>query len=192
MFHISIWRERLRNSLTEVAEGRPQILPPPAETQDELNDKDLAGAIGIPLGDAASRCDHLLSEVMDLYDRIGDQPFEWYTAKSTRAAVLRGTFIHTSNHMYAYYRENGRQDLANQVVDRAAETLRAVQAPELILGPALYNSAIARLTEGHKDEAIELLREAMQLRPDLKEFAPKDADLEGLYEDSRFKELVKA
>jgi tetratricopeptide (TPR) repeat protein len=191
MFHISMWRERMRNSLAEVAEGRPAIPAPPAEKQDEINDADLAGAIGIPLSDAAARCDHLLTELMDLYDRVGEKPFEWYAAKSTTAAVLRSSLIHPSIHMFEYYRENGQHERASEVVDRAAAVLRAAQAPAYILGTGLYNSAIARVAEGRNDAALELLCEAMELRADLKAAAPADSDLAGLRGDPRFQELVK-
>jgi hypothetical protein len=53
MFHISMWRERLRDALTEFRHARPYAAPP--ENIDEVNDAELASGIGAPLADAAAR-----------------------------------------------------------------------------------------------------------------------------------------
>ena len=190
MFHLSMWRERMRTSMSELTEGRPALPPPPREQQDEINDAELAGAIGIPLSDAAARCDHLMTELIEVYDRAGEQPFEWYGAKTTTEAVLRSSFIHASLHMSAYYRENGFLDDARAVIERAAGTLRDAQAPDFVMGLALYNLACVRAEQSDTDEALDLLRQALTMRPDLKQAAPDDPDLQGLRADPRFKEIV--
>lgn len=191
MFHLGMWRERMRNSMSELAEGRPATPPPPREQQDEINDRELAGAIGIPLGDAAARCDHLLSELIEVYSRVGEQPFDWYGTKTTTEAVLRSSYIHTSLHMYGYHLENGNLQEGHEAIENAADRLRSIDAPDFVLGVALYNLAIVRIAQGRKDEAIELLRDGFTRRPDLKEHAHGDADLGDLRDDPRFKELVK-
>jgi tetratricopeptide (TPR) repeat protein len=190
MFHIGMWRERMRNSMSELAEGRPATPPPPLEEQDEINDRELAGAIGIPLGDAAARCDHLLGELIDVYSRVGDAPFDWYGAKTTSEAVLRSTCIHATTHMSAYHRENGDVETADAVVERTADNLRDARAPDYVLGIALYNLACVRAQQGRKDEALELLGEALGKRPDAKKTAADDSDLAALRDEPRFKELV--
>src|SRR5690349_6469981 len=86
MFHLGMWRERMRKSLTDVSEGREQTLPP--ADANEVNDTELAYGIGTPLADAAARSEHLLGEIMDLYDWLGDRPFQWYRNKTTTEAVL--------------------------------------------------------------------------------------------------------
>lgn len=191
MFHLGMWRERMRTSLTELAEGRTPSPPPPIERQDELNDAELAGGIGIPLSDAAARCEHLLAELMDVYERLGEQPFQWYGAKTTTEAVLRGSYIHTRAHMAEYYKENGDEDAAWRLLEDAVTDLRSAQAPGLVMGAALYNLAIARVDQDRRDEAIELLREAIPMRPDIKTAAAADSDFGDLRDDPRFQDLVQ-
>lgn len=191
MFHLGMWRERLRNSLADVAEGRPQGAAPPIEQQDEINDAEIANGLGTPLSDAAARADHLLGEIIDLYTKVGDRPFEWYRGRTTTEAVLLNCYTHPRLHIHEYLRENGEDDAAAQVWETGLAELRRVSAPPVNVGTALYNVACVRANQHRFDEAIDLLREALLLRPALKQSASNDPDLAPLLEDPRFQELVK-
>lgn len=188
MFHVGMWRERLRNALVSVSEGRDYARPP--ENIDEFNDAELAGGIGTPLAAAAARSDHLLGQLIELYGKLGDRPFEWTTTKTTMEAVLRNSFMHSRIHFFYYYRENG---LAARGSDLFADTLtemRAIGAPPVILGAALCNLGAVRASEGRRDEAIELLAEGFPLRPDIRAQAADDDDLRSLRGDPRFEALL--
>lgn len=189
MFHIGMWRERMRRTLTDLSEGREPT--PPPENQNAVNDEELAYGIGTPLADAAARSEHLLGEIMDLYDWLGERPLQWYRAKTTTEAVLGNSFNHPRLHLYAYMRENGELERANRLLEEGAALLREVNAPALQLGAALYNLAAARVYQGRLDDALILLEEAIPMRPDFKQSAPKDFDLEALREDERFKALIE-
>ncbi len=189
MFHLGMWRERMRKALTDISEGRELSLP--AENLDEINDAELAYGIGTPLADASARSEHLLGEIMDLYDWLGDRPFQWYRAKTTTEAVLGNSFTHPRGHLYEYLRENGDLDHANRMWEEAVTLLREVNCPPFPMGPALYNLARARVYQGRLDEALVLLEEALPLQPHLKERALKDSELEALHADERFQALIK-
>lgn len=180
----------MRNSLTELAEGRPPTPPPP--NTDDVNDAELPHGIGTPLADAAARSDHLLAEIIELYKNVGDQPFEWYRWKTTTDAVLGNSYTHPRIHMYEYLRENGLHEQANRLLEDAAPEMKQASSNPLVHGAAAYNLACVRADQGRADEAIELLTYALELRPDMKEQAPKDSDLEPLWTDPRFKELVRS
>ena len=179
----------MRNALTDLAEGR--VPTPPPGNVDEANDAELPNGIGTPLADAAARSEHLLGEIIELYERIGDYPFQWYAAKTTTEAVLRNSYTHPRNHLWEYWKENGDQERANQMFVAAAEDMRAASAPPLVMGTALYNLACARAYQGRLDDAIAALEEAFRLRGEMKASAPDDEDLAPLREDPRFQELIK-
>lgn len=189
MFHLSMWRERLRNALVEVRDGRSYT--PPPENVDEFNEAELAHGIGTPLADAASRSEHLLSEILDLYQQIGDKPFQWYLAKTTTEAVLRNSYTHPRTHLYAYLLENGDAEVAYRLFEDAATEMRSVSAPPIVLGAVLYNLASTRAAQGRLEEAVELISEALPMRPDMKKAAAEDSDLAPLRDHPRFQELIK-
>jgi len=188
MFHISMWRERLRDALTEFRHARPYPAPP--ENIDEVNDGELASGIGTPLADAAARSDKLLSELIDLAAQLGDRPFKWFSATSTGEALLRNSYTHPRVHIVAYLMENGQRDRAHRMLEDAASEMRETSAPPSALGAALYNLACGRVDQDRLDDALELLVEAFPLRPDLKEAASRDPGLADLHDNAGFKALV--
>jgi hypothetical protein len=189
LFHICMWRERLKNALTDVRDGRAYA--PPPDDVNETNDAELAGGLGVALVDIAERSDVLLVSLIKLWEEVGERPFKWYTNNTTMEALLRNSYIHPRNHIVAYLNENGDTAGADRLLEDAVTEMREIAAPPLVLGAALYNLACARVARDRLDEALELLVEAFPMRPDLKESAPKDKDLEMLHDNPGFKALTK-
>jgi hypothetical protein len=189
VFHICMWRERLKNALTDVQEGRGYT-PPPGDV-DETNDAELAGGLGVALVDIAERSDVLLASLIKLWDDLGERPFKWYTNNTTAEALLRNSYVHPRSHIAAYLKENGDQAGAERLVEVAAAQMREIDAPPIVLGFVLYNLACTRVAQDRLDEALELLVEAFPMRPDLKQSAPKDKDLEMLHDNPGFKALTQ-
>src|SRR5258708_11216501 len=189
MFHISMWRERLRNALTEFRHARPYAAPP--DSIDEVNDAELASGIGTPLADAAARSEKLLTELIGLAGELRERPFKWFTANTTGEALLRNSYVHPRNHIGEDMRENGNHPAAYRVVEDGAARMPAIEAPPLILRAPLYNLAAVRAAQGRLDDALLLLEEARPMRPDAVLLAAADADFEPLRDNARFKAIVK-
>jgi hypothetical protein len=190
LFHFGMWRERLRNAMIEVREGRG--FTHPSENVDELNDAELPQGIGTPLADAAARSDLLLGELIDLYQTLGDQPFQWYSSTTTTEAVLRNSYTHPRLHLSEYWKENGALDRAAGLWENAQTELSEAGAPARFLANAQYNLACIRARQGDADAAMQLLAEALPQSEVLKAAAPTDTDFESLYDDPRFQELIKS
>jgi len=188
MFHISTWRELMRNALTEFAD-HGSFAPPP-EGVDEFNDARLPDGIGTPLADASARADLLLREIIDLYAKVGETPFVWYGSANTTEAVLRNSYTHPRLHLFEYCKENGLRVRALTLWEEARSDITEAGAPPRVMGAVLYNLACAKVPVGQLDDALRLLGESFQMRPDLKADANGDADLAPLRDDPRFKALI--
>jgi tetratricopeptide (TPR) repeat protein len=183
-----MWRERMRNVFASMSEGKDYERQPP--NTDEFNDAELVHGIGTPLADAASRAGHLVGELIELYQKVGERPIEWGVSKTTTEALLRNSYTHPRLHMFQYFSENGETEAAWKLFEDAVPDMRDAHAPPVVTGTVLYNLAIVRSQQKRPDDAMELLKEAFQLRPELKKSAPDDKDLGDLREDPRFKELL--
>jgi hypothetical protein len=190
LFHICMWRERLLNNLKEVRDGRPFV--PPPDNVDEVNDSELAGGLGVSLSDIAERSDTLLASMIDLYEAVGERPFEWYQWRTTTEAVLGNSYVHPHNHLVAYLTENGDLPSAVRLLERSTAELRKAAAPPTNLGVEIYNLACLRVAEGNLDDALSLIEQSVAIRPTLKDHAPKDADLAPLYDNPRFQVAIKS
>jgi hypothetical protein len=188
MFHIAQWRERLWNGLTEVAAERP-VNAPPGDI-DEFNDAEMAGAAGVSLADAAARSDAALTSIMAMWEAIGDRPFKWYISETTGEAIIRNSYLHPRIHLADQFLERGEVARSQRLVEETAAELRAAEAPERVLGAALYNLAVVRAAQIRIDDALALLEEGLPMRPDLRAAAVVDPDLAPLRDSPRFRVMV--
>jgi hypothetical protein len=188
LFHLCMWRERLKNALTDVQEGRAYASPP--QNVDEANDEELAGGLGVSLVDIAERSDLLLISLIKLWEELGERPFKWYANNTTTEALLGNSYVHPRNHIAEYMKENGDEAGFQSLVEEGASEMRAIAAPGHILGATLFNLAGLRVAQGRIDDALALLEEALPMRPDARLVAATDADFAPLRDNVRFKALT--
>jgi tetratricopeptide (TPR) repeat protein len=188
MFHIAMWRERLRKAFDDVHRGRPYT-PIPANI-DELNDVELPTGAGVSLDEAATRADAELALLIQLAQAIGARPFKWDLATTSTEAVLRNSYVHPHTHIAAYLSENGDKPAAHHLYEEAANQLRDASAPHLVLGAALCNLAVARVEQGRFDDALDLFEEGLSMRPDLRAIVQADPDLAVLRSSLRFQSII--
>ena len=188
MFHIAMWRERLRNAFADVHAGRPYT-PIPTNI-DEFNDIELRQGAGVSLDEAATRADAELGSLIQLMEAIGDRPFNWDLASTSTEAVLRNSYIHPLNHIAEYLSENGDQPAAHVLFEEAADELRTGSAPHLVLGAALCNLGVARVEQGRLHDAFDLFEEGLSMRPDLRAVLQADPNLAVLKSDPRFQAII--
>lgn len=86
--------------------------------------------------------------------------------------------------------ENGRELLKVADWDRAARAFVAAAETGTREGTSLYNAACAQSLEGRKDEALALLRRALDAGFDDPDQLRKDDDLDALRADPRFDAIV--
>ena len=134
MFHVGMWRERMRDALLAAVEGRDHELP---GTRDEINDRELAAGIGTPLSDAAARAEHLLTEIAGLYEKVGDRPVHWFAPRSADEALLRNSYVHPLSHICEYLAQNGDLHQAREVLDEAFDELARLSTSDYVAAPLI-------------------------------------------------------
>ena len=189
MFHIAQWRDRLWNGLTETAAERPVNAPP--GNIDELNDAEMVGATGVSLVDAAARSEAALTSIIAMWETLGDRPFNWYISETTGEAILRNSYLHPRIHIADQFLQRGDAARSQRLTEETASELRAVEAPERVLGAALYNLAAVRATQLRSDEALDLLEESLAMREDLRSGAAANEDFASVRGEPRFRALTQ-
>ena len=117
-------------------------------------------------------------------------PPEWFLAEADEGGITVLVDVPWPKHL-CFLDSCKAMDEARKLFEDAVPDMRAAHAPPLVLGTVLYNLAIVRAQEGREDDAIDLLQEAIPMRPDIKNLAPDDKDLGDLRADPRFQELVR-
>jgi hypothetical protein len=137
LYHVSMWRDVLLGSLRELQQGRPPT--PPPDSVDAFNAQHLTGGTDLQLKSALDRADQRLSEMIALWEALGDQPFPWYVARTVGEALVRNSYYHPRNHIAEHYLERGDRARATAIYEETAAELRKAQAPAHILNPAVEN-----------------------------------------------------
>jgi len=190
IFHIARWRERLRDSLTQL-QSTGQVVGPPADI-DAVNAAELEQGRTITVDAAAARSDVAAGELIELCEALGARPFRWYLANTVAEAVLRNGYFHPRNHIAEHFIELGDRLRGSEIFEGTLAGLRSAGAPRHTLGPAILNVAATRAVEGDRQEALALLEEAIPMRADLGALAARQPDLASLRDDPRFIAIVRA
>jgi hypothetical protein len=93
--------------------------------------------------------------------------------------IVRG-FWHPTGHIGEYYICHGQPGRAAALQTQAVGVARYLHAPDAARGMAHFNLACAQAQSQLPDDAVASLREAIELNPDLRGNASRDADLAGL------------
>lgn len=189
MFHLSRWRERLRDALTEASQGIP-VPVPPADVE-AVNKAELPLGAGISLVEAAAASDQAVRRLLDLWEALGDRPFTWYRANTTAEALIRISYFHPRNHLAEYFVGRGDRAQGFGLYEESARDLRRAGAPTHTLGPALYRLACARVAGGRLEDAFRLLEEALPMHAEVRAAAAANPELATLKGNPRFRAMLK-
>ena len=101
-----------------------------------------------------------------------------------------GAVGHAGTHVWSWYLDIGDEKRAIEGAQwSAAIEERFFDTPEK-LATSRYNLACVYARLGRVEDALPLLRESFEARPDGKIWARKDADLDGIRDVPEFKELL--
>ncbi len=108
----------------------------------------------------------------------GDEPL--------RGETMGNGLWHPCAQISAFYLQSGRREHAAHLQESMLAAVRQANMTAENLGVVIYNQACFYAINGWPEKALQLLPEALQLRPTLIEWSQHDSDLEGLRSDPAF------
>jgi hypothetical protein len=179
--HLTLWKGRQADRYEAIRHGRAPLVDP--REDDEIN-----AELHATRADWA--WDDLVAEADAVSQRLESE------VASVDPAVLRsedrllaGTFgngpFHAMTHFGWLIDAEIGLDAAqvDRFIDREEELLRSSPLPESDKAVGLYNIACRHVLSGRLDRARPLLRESFAQRPDLRDWAAQDSDLEAIRDE---------
>ena len=194
--HLAAWKTRLAEDLAAAARGET-----PARDEDfevvnakvfELNRDRSWSEI---LEEAAKARRQLVEQVEKTSEAElgGTETLPWQGDRPLwRLIVGTGTIHPLAMHLGPLLVERGEKEYATELQEEAARLLSELDENQSWQGTARYNLACHYALAGETETAIEKLREALELNPELTEWSKEDADLAAIREEPGYKALYTA
>jgi rhodanese-related sulfurtransferase len=116
--------------------------------------------------------------------------FAWSDGEPLRGETMGNGLWHPCNQIATFYLQSGRRLVALQLQEDLLAAARRSNMPPENLGAVLYNRACFYAINGWPDKALQLLPEALRLRPTLVQWSRHDSDLDELRADPTFQAIV--
>lgn len=180
--HMMSWRQVMTGELEAVRAGAPV---PDVSTDDDVeNVKFYSQTHDLPahsiIDSAARSWDSLASAVEACTEDELQKPRPRHLHLPLWFGVVANTFDHVGEHLAYWYSEAGDEAEAEKAAIWAHDLAFAVFAEDRRRGPAEYNLGCFYAKRGRAAEALTHLRRAFELRPDLRDWAKEDHDLDAI------------
>jgi len=191
--HLVFWGDHF-NSQTEKAKSGEKV-PMAGDYFDQVNDGVLIEHMEQSFSEALIELERSFENSIEILksfsaDELNDKEnFEHLNGRTLMDHALGTLGWHITHHISDFYIKNGRTEKAIVLQEKYTIKLRDFPTWE---ANAIYNLACFFAQIGNKEKAINNLKTAFIIRPDLIEWAKNDSDLEPLRKDLDFKALFPA
>jgi tetratricopeptide (TPR) repeat protein len=178
--HLAAWKERRAQNLAAVARGES---PTRFEDYEQVNAQDFEEyrdwSWAEVLGRSADVHRHLVEQVEATgeVDLASTETLPWQEDRPLWEFVAGSGFTHPMSHLAQLYMARGQGGYATKLQEEAAALLAELSENSSWQGIIRYNLACHYALIGETDRAIEGLREALLLNPELTEWSKQDSDL---------------
>lgn len=190
--HLSWWRRRSANTLDAVRTGGE--LPPPVDDDDDVTNaliyaeiKDRP-AVDVK-ADARDSWRALRKAVEESSEEALSSPHPRFP-KSQVWELVPAAVGHAGTHIWSWYLDVGDEEHAEPVAKWARDLDGQFFTEPEQLADSRYNLACFYARLGRADEAVPLLRETFEAKPELRDLARRDHDLDRIRDDPALKEIL--
>jgi hypothetical protein len=190
--HLTVWRQVAASELRAAHRGEPE--PVISDDDDHENGKIYDRTHDLPaasiISDAVRAWDELASALEESTEDELASPRQRHPREQYWHVIVNQTCRHIAAHLAYWHHERG-DEKAEEAVTRWARDLAVATFPgEPQAGVGEYNLGCFYALRGRAAEAIPYLRRGIELRPDLREWAKEDTDLDPIRSTTELAELL--
>jgi len=191
--HIAAWNAHEVWKMQSAAQGETQQL---SGDVDEINAgiyaehvlwawDQVMGLLADAQRDLAAALVHLSDS--DLTD---PERFSWTSHQSLLHRLAFTAYFHALSHLARLLWDSGEHTAGAQLAETISLNMASLDESQSWQGVQRYNLACFYALSGQRQAALELVRQALALRPDLAGWARQDTELASLWEDLTFVEVT--
>ena len=191
--HLAAWKTRLAENLASAARGETPVRDEDYEAVNakvfELNQDRSWSEI---LQEAAEASQQLVEQVEKRSEAElrGTETLPWQEDRSLWRLIVGNAYTHViAMHLGPLLIERGEKEYATELQEKAAKLLSELDESQSWQGAVRYNLACHYALAGETETAIEELREALELNPELTEWSKEDSDLASIREEPDYEAL---
>lgn len=190
--HMTAWREVAVGEIDAVLKGTQ---PPDVSTDDDAeNEKFYSRTHHLParsiIDSAAKSWDALAAGVSACSEEDLQRPRPRYPNSKLYVAVTGNTYFHVAEHLGYWYTDRGDDAEAEKVALWGYDLVNSVFQEDRMRGSAEYNLGCLYAKRGLADKALPRLKLGFELRPELREHAKTDTDLDPIRSNPEFARLL--
>lgn len=173
--HIAAWKERQADNFAAATRGEPQKK---YDDYESINAGEFQAFRNLSCEEIRKKASQANRRVLEQIEGMSEEKLQGLRENKDKEwqGILGTAYVHTISHLGQIYAERGRKDLADKLAEQTAEELLKLDGGKSWEGTVKYNLACHRALTGNTEQAIRGLREALELRPDLKEWSKEDTD----------------
>jgi tetratricopeptide (TPR) repeat protein len=183
--HVAWWRWRSARTLEAVRTGAEP--PPPVPDDDGVQNAIIYAEIkDRSAADVKADADKSWTALRKAVEASSDQDLAKPHPRQPESPVweaVPGAVGHAGTHVWSVFLDAGEEDRALEVARWASDLEASFFATPEQLAESRYNLACVYARLGRADEALPLLRQSFEAKPDLKAWAQKDRDLDPIREE---------
>lgn len=177
--HLGVWQNRLVDEMDRLEGGDP--LPDWGDldaTNLEIFEQNWHRSWDEVLADTNRFSEIAIQRTAALSDDVLNTQVS--AGRTFARAILGNSFMHWIDHLMNWYLEHGDTANAERLIQLEVRELEAFDPSRAARGVAKYNLACFYAKTHQLEEAVQMLKEALKLRPDLEEWSREDSDLVNL------------
>lgn len=182
--HLVFWRQYTTNRLAGVSQDEAPLNPEEVERRNQqwFEEQRYRSWSEVLLDDESSH-EKLIEQVQKLSDDdlLSTSLFAWQRGRLLLTSILVNGYWHIQEHLAHFYFDRGNAakavSMAENLTYALNDKLKPWDGTATARGDTLYNLACFYAKTNHLDEALPILKESLQLNPELIEWSRQDSDL---------------